>query len=584
MDALEAFELLNGASHTGVKVAYIELHHLVGGVAAGIGDSDGSLNIDIHAGYRLAENQVGIAERGITESVAEGIERVVAHIEIVACVLVVLRGSLLNGAACLQIVIIEGHLTESLRHRHGELATGHLVAEEHIADGIGCLGTSKPHVHYGINVLLLPREHRGTAREVEQHHGLAQLHQLFKQLMLHVGHIKIGTARAFAREVGTLAHGAHNDIGLPSHLQSLGLGLLVVDTRNGLAKLSGTLQRLVSRNVGTLGIEHFGLVAHRTLHSLLDGGVALGGISHTPRACYVLAVVSHRTYQSYLALLLERKHRRSSALLHAILQQHESLGSQLARSSTVGIGVDVLGTTLRVQILIRVGKETELVLGLEYAAARLVDVFHRHHSVFERLLERTDIPQSTHIHIGASLQCGSRVFLHVAQSVSLHTPDGGIVGNDETVEFPLFTKNVVKEPTVGSGVLAIYQVERCHERACASLGSSLVGREILVIHTQVAHVYGVVVASGLNSSIECKVLHAGHNLVFSFHSIALIATHVSLAHLGTKERVFAVALGIAAPTGIKGNVDHRTVDPVYSVGRCFLGSNASCLLNSFEVP
>ncbi len=30
MDALEAFELLHGASHTGVKIADIELHYLAG--------------------------------------------------------------------------------------------------------------------------------------------------------------------------------------------------------------------------------------------------------------------------------------------------------------------------------------------------------------------------------------------------------------------------------------------------------------------------------------------------------------------------------------------------------------------------
>ena len=78
------------------------------------------------------------------------------------------------------------------------------------------------------------------------------------------------------------------------------------------------------------------------------------------------------------------------------------------------------------------------------------------------------------------------------------------------------------------------------------------------------------------------MLHAGHHVLWAV--ITLIASHQSLGDARTKERIFAVALGDAAPAGIERNIHHRTVGPADTVGGGLLGGYPRCLLNRLHIP
>ena len=368
MHPAEPLEFLHRTAYLCHKVAYVQLYYLVGIALSRIRNVDTHLHRTVYGHAVGAEPGLGILKRGVAQAVAEWIERVVAHIEIVALVLAVRLYALGNRAPRAHVIVVERYLPYRLRHGHGELSRRDTVAKEHVADGVGSLGASEPHVHDSRHTGLLPCHHSGAAREVEQHHGLAELQQLCQQLALHVGQLEVYAAGALSRHVGALAHGAHYHVGPGRHTQCLGLHGLVVATRYRPAKLGGFLQCGIARKVAPLCIQHRGLVADSPLEPLAQRGVALRGVGHAPRTAQVGGVVGQRAYQRYLSLLLQWQ---QAAL---VLKQNKRLGSQFACLGAVLGRIHIGGMAAFVAILVRVGKKAQLILGLKHAPASPVDV------------------------------------------------------------------------------------------------------------------------------------------------------------------------------------------------------------------
>ena len=112
------------------------------------------------------------------------------------------------------MVVIERFLSCSLRKARGETAAWRFVTEYHVADGSAHLCTSKPYIHDGWQVLLLPLHGGGTSGEVQEHHGLTCGHESLEQMALALGQINVCTAMALSTPLGTFSSGKDNDIGL----------------------------------------------------------------------------------------------------------------------------------------------------------------------------------------------------------------------------------------------------------------------------------------------------------------------------------------------------------------------------------
>ena len=96
------------------------------------------------------------------------------------------------------MVVEERNLPNVLGHGGRKLAARGLVAKEHVTDGICRLASTEPHVKDGREGFVLPSHDRRTAREVEQHDGLAELLQFKEHVALCVRHVEVRTATALA--------------------------------------------------------------------------------------------------------------------------------------------------------------------------------------------------------------------------------------------------------------------------------------------------------------------------------------------------------------------------------------------------
>ena len=105
-----------------------------------------------------------------------------------------------------------------------------------------------------------------------------------------------------------------------------------------------------------------------------------------------------------------------------------------------------------------------------------------------------------------------------------------IVGNNETIKSPLFTQNIRHQPAVSSSRNSIYFIKRTHEATSSRLSSSFIRRKILIKHPVTAHVDRIIVTSGLDGTIQGKVLYTGHYLIVSFHLFSLIAFNHCLGY------------------------------------------------------
>ena len=581
---------MHGTGDAAHAVAQVELDHLGSVARAGVGQGDGGGDFAVLVHLRLVQADVTVLERGVRQAVAEGVERLVGHVEVVAAEL---RKpvALFERASGVLVVVVERNLPHVAGEGHAQLAAGVDVAEQHVADGIGGLAAPEPHVQDGRHVLLLPIQRHGTSREEGQHDGLAGLQQGFEQAALRVGDADVAAAGALARHFGGFAQGGHDDVGTGSHGQRLVQQLLVgaVVTVQRAAEHGGVLLLLgVAHQVAALGVKDFDLLSGDFFQAFVQRGVVVQARGHAPRAGHVAARITHRADDGHRALLLQREYGRLSGLGGLVLQQHETAGGDASGSGAV-FGVEhFLGRTLQVAILVGVVKQAELPLRLEDAAAGLVDVCHADFAFVERLLQRADEAVADHVHVNSRFEGAGRHLLQVAYAVGNHLVDARVVGHDKAVELPLVAQQVGHQPTVGRGGHPVDLVERGHDAACSRLNGCLVGQEIFVVHAVAAHVDRVIVASGLRGAVECEVLDASHDLVVGLELCrtvgALVATHHGPCNGGTQEGVFTAALADASPARVAADVDHRAERPADAVGAGFGGRDAGRLFHGVHVP
>ena len=139
MDALEATQLLDRTGYRGSLLVDVELYDLVAITLTGIADHDAGFYRTVGSHGGTAQRQVRIAEGGIRQSVAEGVEWVVAHFQVVAGIFAVFVGTLLYRTTRIQVVIIERYLSEGLWHGDGETSAGCSIAQKHVGNGIASL-------------------------------------------------------------------------------------------------------------------------------------------------------------------------------------------------------------------------------------------------------------------------------------------------------------------------------------------------------------------------------------------------------------------------------------------------------------
>ena len=331
----------------------------------------------------------------------------------------------------------------------------------------------------------------------------------------------------------------------------------IVAAGNGLAKLASHLLSLIATDVAALGIEQLGLAGQGALEAFLQCAVAVGSKGHAPGSTKVGTGVGQRTDERYLAFLLQRQQFLISSISHfLIFQQDEGLGGNTARCLTVLGREDILGMATGIAETIGILEKAELILSFQHTATGQVDIIHRYQSVVVALLQSLEKAFGAHVHIGAGMERLGRNPLQVlAHSMTEHLADAAVVGHHKAVVFPLVAEHIIQEPAVGRGRNTINDVERRHKRTGTGLGCGLIGREILVEHTHATHVDRVVVATGLGSTIEGEMLHAGHDVV-NPGIVALIAAHHGLGDATAQIGIFAIALGRAAPAGIHADIDH----------------------------
>ena len=271
-------------------------------------------------------------------------------------------------------------------------------------------------------------------------------------------------------------------------------------------------------------IENVGLGADRILETFQQGAVFVCCGCHTPSARHVGTGVGKRANQGDIAFALQGQQ------IVLVLQQYECLCGNLAGDGTVFGSEHFFFGTLHVTVFVRIGKQSQLVFGLQDASTGFVNVGFGHFAFFQRLFQCADKSVGYHVHVCSGGQGTCGYFLQVADSVVYHFGDGCIVCHHEAVEAPLVAQYVGQQPVVGSGGYSVNFIEGGHCATHTGFYGSLVGREVFVEHTVAAHIHRVVVAAGFSGAIQCEVLYASHYLVVGTHILALITANHGLCN------------------------------------------------------
>src|SRR5699024_9976673 len=212
-----------------------------------------------------AERDVTVLEGGVAQAIAERIQRVVAHIQVVAAELLE-PFAFFQRTAGILVVVCHRQLAHILRESGGQLTAGANVSEHYVGNGVCSFTTSEPYIQDGGNIFILPSQHYATSGEQYQYYGFARFQQCFQQVALCVRHFQFGTATALTTHLGGLAEGGYNDIGLCSYFQGFVQQFLVIATGQFTAEHRGACLVVgIVHQVAALCIENVGLGAERIL-------------------------------------------------------------------------------------------------------------------------------------------------------------------------------------------------------------------------------------------------------------------------------------------------------------------------------
>ena len=211
----------------------------------------------------------------------------------------------------------------------------------------------------------------------------------------------------------------------------------------------------------------------------------------------------------------------------------------------------------------------------EDAAHGFVDCGHGDAAGFDEAGEFGVVEVRHHVDIDAGVEgffCGGGGIEGDAVVEKLH--DGGVVADDESVEAPFLAEDGGEQVGVGGAGNSVEGVEGAHDGGGAGFDCGFVGREIDLAEAALAHVGGVVFATGFYGSVGGEVFNGGSYAVGFIEGVGLIAADVGARHGGAEVRVFARAFGGASPAGVAGDVDHGGVEPADARGGGFFGGHA----------
>ncbi|MNV36985.1 hypothetical protein D3C71_1284820 [compost metagenome] len=176
-----------------------------------------------------------------------------------------------------------------------------------------------------------------------------------------------------------------------------------------------------------------------------------------------------------------------------------------------GIGVLRVGTC-RAKMGVRVFKQAHIIFGVQHVATGTVNVAFRHQPVFHQPRQVLVVIFVAHAHVDArgdrQSYCITRFRCH---TVFYQLFDRTVVADGDALEAPPIAQQVLQQPWVSSGRNAVHRIERHHDATAAGFHRRFIGRQIVLIHPQWAHIDGVVVAAAFSSAVQREVLHAGHD-------------------------------------------------------------------------
>ena len=322
MDALEAFQLFHGAGNAAHQVADIELYDFICIVVTRIGYGYGSGQLAVRIQLLGAERDVTVLEGGVAQAIAERIQRVVAHIQVVAAELLE-PFAFFQRTAGILVVVCHRQLAHILRESGGQLTAGANVSEHYVGNGVCSFTTSEPYIQDGGNIFILPSQHYGTSGEQYQYYGFARFQQCFQQVALCVRHFQFGTATALTTHLGGLAEGGYNDIGLCGYFQGFVQQFLVrtVVPVQGTSEHGGALfVGGITDEVAAFGVCDVHFAGHHLLQSFIQRGVVVEACGYAPCSGHIAACIAQRAYDGHGSFFFQRKQRfgqRARMLLDA---------------------------------------------------------------------------------------------------------------------------------------------------------------------------------------------------------------------------------------------------------------------------
>ncbi len=132
--------------------------------------------------------------------------------------------------------------------------------------------------------------------------------------------------------------------------------------------------------------------------------------------------------------------------------------------------------------------------------------------------------------------------------------DCAAVGNKVTFKLPVASENVLNQPPVSAGRLAVDTVVCAHDRLdLCVLNKTLKGGQICFIQVLIIHLCIEAVTTLLRSAVYGVMLGAGGG----FHKLAVTLKPLNKCrtHFGGQVRVLAVGLLSSSPAGVTENID-----------------------------
>ncbi len=486
------------------------------------------------------------------------------------------------------MVVIGGNLPHRTRKGDRQLARRVVRAEQHIGDGIAALGSGEPGFQQRIGMLPDPPQLQRATIHQHHHQWLAGGDQGFEQRLLAGRQGQTGPAGRFVGHATGLAQSRDDHIGLARRTYRF------VDHRLRRTRVLDHLRAVpveevqvldhagIVGDVGAARVDDPAVLAKRSFEALAQRHGLRCHAGCRPAAEHVDGGIGQRPDQRDACIPAQWQR------LPAVFQQHQGLARDLACRLAVqaAFGVDLGGVVHRpADAAIGIMEQTQVVLGAEHTADRLVDQLEGHFAAFDQAGQLLQIERVVHAQVDAGLDRQARGLAAIAgHAMAQQFIDGAVIADVKPAEAPVVAQQVTQQPAVGTGRHAVDGVQRHHHATGAGVHRRTVGRQVILVHALRAHVDHVVITPALHRTVQGEVLDAGHHAVRGAQALALIGAHQRAGDLRDQVRIFAEALGRPPPARVAGDVHHGREGQIEAVGTGLDGRNPTAQGDGVEVP